>query len=314
MMGRENELDNNLGTVIAARELAQVPLGAGGRPGAKTPSRRAVGAPLKSNAYCSSGGASTMPERDFDPISLDEPTRRAARTYTAAADHYGRPALSFWDRWGAATVSRLGLASGEAVLDLCCGASGSAIPAARAVGANGRVVGVDIAVPLLELARAKAARERLTNVEFRPGDAMRTGLPGESFDAVVCVFGVFFAPDMPAFAAEMWRMVRPGGTLAITTWGPGWCEPASTVFWDSVRDVEASLYRRSTHGTRSPRRPHWPGYSRWAGSRTRASNPRRPSTNSIGPRTSGTSSSVQATGQPSTPSDPRRAKRYAITS
>src|SRR5690349_1979412 len=47
-----------------------------------------------------------------------------------------------------------------------------------------------------------------------------------SFDAVVCVFGVFFAPDMTAFAAGMWRLVRPGGMLAITTWGPGLFEPA----------------------------------------------------------------------------------------
>src|SRR5262249_1355549 len=114
-------------------------------------------------------GASTMP--DFDQNSLDEPARRAASTYTAAADHYERPALGFWDRWGAGTVSRLALSRGAAVLDLCCGAGGSALPAARAVGPDGRVLGVDLAVPLLELARAKAARERLTNVEFRQGDA-----------------------------------------------------------------------------------------------------------------------------------------------
>jgi ubiquinone/menaquinone biosynthesis C-methylase UbiE len=184
-----------------------------------------------------------MPEPDFDQTSLDEPARRAASTYSAAADHYERPALGFWDRWGAGTVSRLALSPGDAVLDLCCGAGGSALPAARAVGPGGRVLGLDLAVPLLELARAKAARERLTNVEFRQGDATRTGLPSGSFDAVVCVFGVFFARDMPGFVAEMWRMVRPAGTLAITTWGPGWCEPASTVFWDFVRDAEPSLYR-----------------------------------------------------------------------
>jgi ubiquinone/menaquinone biosynthesis C-methylase UbiE len=180
---------------------------------------------------------------DFDQNSLEERARRAASTYSAAADHYERPALGFWDRWGASTVSRLALSPGHAVLDLCCGGGGSAIPAAGVVGPDGRVLGVDLALPLLELARAKAARARLTNVEFRHGDATRTGLPGGSFDAVVCVFGVFFAGDMPGFAAEMWRMVRPGGTLAITTWGPGWCEPASTVFWDCVRAAEPSLYR-----------------------------------------------------------------------
>ena len=64
-----------------------------------------------------------------------------------------------------------------------------------------------------------------------------------SFDAVVCVFGVFFAADMAAFVAEMRRLVRPGGTLAITTWGPDWCEPASSAFWESVRELDPSLFR-----------------------------------------------------------------------
>ena len=115
--------------------------------------------------------------------------RRAADTYGAAADHYTRDALSFWDRFGAATVSRLELAPGGAVLDLCCGAGASAIPAARAVGPAGRVLGVDVAAPLLDLARATAAAEGLANLEFRHGDATCTGLPDGAFDAVVCVFG-----------------------------------------------------------------------------------------------------------------------------
>ena len=175
------------------------------------------------------------------PVS--EAARRAACVYGAAADHYGLPSLSFWDRFGAATVSRLGLAPGSTVLDLCCGAGGSALPAARAVGPDGHVLGIDVAVRLLGLARARAAGEALANVEFRPGDATRTGLPSGGFDAVVCVFGVFFAADMAAFTAEMWRLVGPGGVLAITTWGPGLFEPANGVFWDSVRAVEPSLFK-----------------------------------------------------------------------
>src|SRR5262249_36446403 len=173
----------------------------------------------------------------------DEHAQRAARTYGAAAGHYRLSALSFWDRFGAATVARLPLAPGHRVLDLCCGAGASALPAARAVGAGGRVLGIDVAAPLLELARARAAGEGLANVEFRHCDATRTQLPSASFDAVVCVFGVFFAPDMTAFAAEMWRLVRPGGVLAITTWGPGLFEPANEIFWDSVRAVEPELYK-----------------------------------------------------------------------
>jgi len=178
-----------------------------------------------------------------DDQPLSEHARRAARTYGAAADHYGLASLGFWDRFGAATVGRLPLAAGAGVLDLCCGAGASAVPAARAVGPAGRVLGIDVAGPLLELARARAAREGLGNAEFRCGDATRTGLPDGGFDAVVCVFGVFFAPDMPAFAAEMWRLVRPGGVLAITTWGPGLFEPANACFWELVGEADPSLVR-----------------------------------------------------------------------
>jgi SAM-dependent methyltransferase len=86
-------------------------------------------------------------------IPFGEHARRAARAYGAAADHYGLAPLGFWDRFGAETVSRLRLKPGQAVLDLCCGAGASAIPSARAVGPTGRVLGIDVAEPLLELAR-----------------------------------------------------------------------------------------------------------------------------------------------------------------
>lgn len=174
---------------------------------------------------------------------LSEHARRASLTYGAAADHYGLATLAFWDRFGADTVSRLRLSPGVSVLDLCCGHGASAIAAARVAGAAGRVVGVDVAGPLLELARARAAGEGLVNVEFRQGDATCTGFAAGSFDVVVCVFGVFFAADMEAFVAEMWRLVRPGGVLAITTWGPGLFEPANSLFWDCVGAVEPSLFK-----------------------------------------------------------------------
>ena len=180
-------------------------------------------------------------------MATDEPASehalRASRTYGAAADHYRRAPLGFWDRFGAATVSRLRLPPGGTVLDLCCGAGASAIPAARAVGPAGTVLGIDVAAPLLELARARAADEGLANIEFRHGDATRTGLPDGGFDAVVCVFGVFFAPDMAAFAREMWRLTRPRGVLAVTTWGPGLFEPANSLFWRCLGEVEPALFK-----------------------------------------------------------------------
>ena len=158
----------------------------------------------------------------------------SASTFAATADHFDDPALSFWDQVGRETVARLGLRPGDRVFDACCGTGASAIPAAQIVGDGGHVLGFDVAGPALARARAKAADQGLANIEFQLADVEHTGLPSASFDAVVCVFGVFFLPDMAAAVAELWRLVRPGGVLALTFWGPDWLEPAISEFWTAV--------------------------------------------------------------------------------
>jgi ubiquinone/menaquinone biosynthesis C-methylase UbiE len=168
---------------------------------------------------------------------------RAATTYNAASDYFDNPANSFWERFGRRTVQRLELTPDARVLDVCCGSGASAIPAAEIVGPNGFVLGVDLAENLLDLARSKAKQSGLNNLEFRTADMLDLRLPDASFDAVVCVFGIFFVPDMEAAVRELWRLVRPGGKLAITTWGPGFFEPATTAFWESVRAVRPDLYK-----------------------------------------------------------------------
>ena len=83
----------------------------------------------------------------------------------------------------------------------------------------------------------------MKNVEFQIGDMLDLPFPKESFDAVVCVFGIFFVPDMTAAVRELWRVLRPGGNLAITTWGPRFFEPGNTAFWNSVREVAPDLHK-----------------------------------------------------------------------
>ena len=176
-------------------------------------------------------------------LSKEEALAKAAATYNAASDDYDERALSFWDRFGQRTVERLSLQPGARVLDVCSGSGASALPAAERVAPNGHVVAVDLAERLLLLARAKAERRGLTNIEFRVDDFEELGLPDKSFDAVVCVFGIFFVPDMPRAVRELWRMVRPGGQLAITTWGPNLFEPGNTAFWDAVRVERPDQYK-----------------------------------------------------------------------
>jgi SAM-dependent methyltransferase len=105
------------------------------------------------------------------------------------------------------------------------------------------VIGVDLAEKLLQLARAKATQRGLTNVEFQTGDLTNLRFADGAFDAVVCVFGIFFVPDMESALRELRRVLRPGGRMAITTWGPRLFEPLNTPFWNSVRSVRPDLYK-----------------------------------------------------------------------
>jgi ubiquinone/menaquinone biosynthesis C-methylase UbiE len=174
---------------------------------------------------------------------LETAKKRAATTYNAAADFYDHPANTFWERYGRRTVERLGLTPGQRVLDVCCGSGASAIPAAKIVGPGGSVTGVDLAQNLLELARSKAQQQGLENINFQSGDMTLLPFEDDSFDVVVCVFGIFFVPDMESALRELKRVLRTGGKLAITTWGPRFFEPANTAFWNSVRNARPGLYK-----------------------------------------------------------------------
>jgi ubiquinone/menaquinone biosynthesis C-methylase UbiE len=175
------------------------------------------------------------------PDPLETAKAKAAATYNAAADHFDDAPLAFWERYGRGTVERLGLAEGALVLDAGCGSGASALPAAERVGPAGRVIGVDLAEGLLQLARAKARDRGLRNVEFQCADMTALPFGDGRFDAVVCVFAIFFVPDMERQVAELWRLVRPGGRLAITTWGPRMFEPGSSAWWAAVKQFRPDL-------------------------------------------------------------------------
>jgi ubiquinone/menaquinone biosynthesis C-methylase UbiE len=176
-------------------------------------------------------------------MTPDDVKARVSDAYNAASDFYDDPSNSFWHRFGRRTVERLELSPGMRVLDVCCGSGASALEAAENVGPTGSVLGVDIAEGLLALARAKAAARGLGNATFRYGDLLDLGLDEASYDAVICVFGVFFVPDMEDAVRRLWRYVAPGGRLAITSWGAGSFEPANSVFWNAVRSIRPDLYK-----------------------------------------------------------------------
>lgn len=150
-----------------------------------------------------------------------------------------------WDRWEPFTVSflqpvdpvllgALDLAPGHRVLDVGCGTGNPALEIARWIGPKGKVVGLDVAGSMLEVARRRARLLGLRNVAFRRGDVAR--LPaGERFDRACSRFGLMFADDVPRSLANVRRALKPGGRAAFAVWGPAEHNPAITLPMESMK-------------------------------------------------------------------------------
>jgi len=74
-------------------------------------------------------------------------------------------------------------------------------------------------------------------------DVLELDFEREPFDVAVCVFGIFFFPDMAAALAKIASFVRPGGRLAVTTWGAGLFEPVNSLFWEAIGRIRPELHK-----------------------------------------------------------------------
>ncbi len=117
------------------------------------------------------------------------------------------------------TVDFVGVRAGHRVLDVGVGTGNAAIEAARR---GAEVTGVDLTPAQIELARARCTSEGV-KVDLRVGDAQALEVPDATFDVVLSVMGVIFAPNHGWAVAELARVCRPTGTVAVTAWaGGGW--------------------------------------------------------------------------------------------
>lgn len=165
---------------------------------------------------------------------------KAATTYNAAASHFDAEPLAFWDRHGQRIVQLLDLRPGARILDVGCGTGASALPAAAAVGDLGHVTGIDVAEEMLNHARAKATVQGRRNIAFENRDMRNSALPDAHYDVVISVFSIFFVDDMRRLLEELWQKVRPGGKLAVTTWGPHAFQPCAEIFAGAMSLVRSS--------------------------------------------------------------------------
>ena len=145
----------------------------------------------------------------MDPFEAFKAVQREGWAHFAPLEMVTIPAA-------AKLVAHAGIRAGHRVADLACGTGVVAVTAAR-LGA--RVTGLDLTPELLTRARQNAATAGV-EIDFHEGDVEYLPFPDVAFDVVVSQFGHMFAPRPDVALAEMLRVLRPGGTLAFSTWPP----------------------------------------------------------------------------------------------
>ncbi len=114
----------------------------------------------------------------------------------------------------------LRLTGGESVLEIGCGTGAVTLPLAQAVGDHGRVVGVDIAAPMLEVARQRVTESGMRNITLLLGDAQVMPLERSAFDIATSRMGVMFFADPVAAFRNIASALKPGGRLVFACWAP----------------------------------------------------------------------------------------------
>ncbi len=138
------------------------------------------------------------------------------KAFDHSAPIYDRVGPAIYEPFGKWLVDWLALSPGATMLDIATGAGAVLLPAARLLGSDGHVTGIDLSDGLLRQAEALARAEGLANVELRQMDAEHLEFHDQAFDFVTCAFSLNFFPDMEAALREMHRVCKPGGWLGLT--------------------------------------------------------------------------------------------------
>jgi SAM-dependent methyltransferase len=163
----------------------------------------------------------------------------------AAAQAYEEslvPALM--EEWAPRLVSAAQLQPGDEVLDVACGTGVLTRAVAARVGSSGSVIGLDLDPGMIAVARALRP-----DLRWLEGSAQKLPFPDASFDAVVSQFGLMFFPNRPLAIAEMWRVLKPGGRLAIAVWAALDATPA---YAEETRLIERLAGDRASAPLRIP--------------------------------------------------------------
>jgi ubiquinone/menaquinone biosynthesis C-methylase UbiE len=140
----------------------------------------------------------------------------AAPGWSQYQEELSSPTRSITER----LIEMAAIRPGQKVLDLACGTGDPAFSIAKIVGENGSVLGLDITTSMLEAARTLTTKNGVKNVEFRLIQSeLDLGIKDESFDAAICRHGLMYMPEPVTTLKVLYRTLKRGGRIAVSTWG-----------------------------------------------------------------------------------------------
>jgi ubiquinone/menaquinone biosynthesis C-methylase UbiE len=140
-----------------------------------------------------------------------------AGVFDRAAPTYDRIGEAYHAHFAERLIDLAAVHGDASLLDVACGRG--AVMVAAFVRGIGRLTGIDVSPTMIELAAADLRAAGITDVDLRVMDAEQLDFPDASFDLLTAAFALFFLPDPARAAAEFQRVLRPGGVVAVSTWG-----------------------------------------------------------------------------------------------
>jgi ubiquinone/menaquinone biosynthesis C-methylase UbiE len=169
--------------------------------------------------------------------------------FTRSASSYEH--IRYFPVFGQWLVDTAQIAQGSTVLDVACGRGAVLFPAAERVGERGKVIGIDLAEGMARETGLEIQRRGFMQAEARQMDAENLDFPDSFFDVVLCGFSLQFFPHLERALAEFRRVLKPGGRIAVTTWGavddPRW------EWYDSLRNEYEATVRLGSNTLDKPK-------------------------------------------------------------
>jgi ubiquinone/menaquinone biosynthesis C-methylase UbiE len=148
---------------------------------------------------------------------IREQQKESWNNFSSGWKKWDELAMAFMKPYGDEIITLLKPRDNDVILDVAAGTGQPGLTIASMLK-KGKVISTDLSEKMLEVARENAAQKNIRNFETKVCDVSQLTFADNTFDAISCRFGFMFFPDMDLAAREMWRVLKPGGRIAITVW------------------------------------------------------------------------------------------------